>query len=258
MAQEYDYHPTLSDTFTASLGAMRSKNSFKVQSDRLGDVGDNIDFGDSLGVSHRSTFFNGQLRWKFGREKKWSLSGQYFSNDATGSSVLTEDIEWDGLTFREGTFAEAGVKLKVARLFLGRSLFKNDTNDFGLGVGIHNIDLKAFIEGEIIINDVTTGVQRSDVSGSQILPNIGGWYNFSPAKRWLLHARLDWISASIGDYDGSLWNSSIGINYQAWRHVGFDLAWQYFNLNINVDKDDWRGGADMTYSGPVLAVTFGW
>jgi len=258
LAQEYDYHPTLSDTFTASLGAMRSSNSFKVQSDGLGNEGDFIDFGDSLGVSSHSTFFNGQLRWKFGREKKWSLSGQYFSNDATGDSVLTEDVEWNGHTFREGSFAEAGVKLKVARLFLGRSLFKNEKNDFGLGVGIHNIDLSAFIEGEILIDDGTTGVQRADVSGSQILPNIGGWYNFSPATRWLLHARIDWISASIGDYDGSLWNSSIGINYQAWRHVGFDLAWQYFNLNINVDKDDWRGGVDMTYSGPVLAVTFGW
>jgi hypothetical protein len=261
-AQDYDYHPALSDSFSASLGAMRSSSSFRVKADApsVGNQlpGDDIDFGDFLGVSQHSTFFNGQLRWKFGNEKKWSLSGQYFSNDATGESVLTEDVEWDGLLFREGTFVGAGVKLAVTRLFIGRSFIKNERNDFGLGIGLHNLDLSAFIEGEIKVDDETTDFQRGEVGESQPLPNIGGWYNFSPAKRWLLHARVDWISANIGDYDGTLWNASAGVNFQAWRHVGFDLAWQYFNLNLKVDKDDWRGGADMTYSGPVLAVTFNW
>ena len=258
LAQEYEYHPTLSDRFSASLGAMKSSNSFKIQANTPTDPGDEIDFGDSLGVSNSSTFFNGQLRWKFGKSKKWSLSGQYFSNNATGSSVLTEDIVWDGFTFREGSFAEAGTKLAVTRVFIGRSFVKNAQNDFGIGIGIHNLDLDLFIEGEIKIDDDTTGYERSEVSGSQILPNIGAWYNFSPAKRWLLHGRVDWIDASIGDYNGGLWNVSVGINYQAFRHVGFDLSWQYFNLHGGFDDSEWQGNAEMTYSGPVLGITFGW
>lgn len=258
LAQDYDYHPYLSDSFTISLGAMRSKNSFKLESDLGDDIGDEIDFGDSLGISHHSTFFNGQLKWKFGSTKKWSISAQYFSSNAKGSNELTEDVEWDGLTWKEGSFVDAGVKLGVARLFLGYSIFKNDRNDFGLGVGVHTLKMKAFIEGEIKIDEETTEFQRGDVDVSQPLPNIGGWYSFSPAKRWLLHARVDWISANIGDYDGGMWNTNIGVNYQAFDHVGFDLSWQYFNVNVNVDSDDWTGGADMTYSGPVLAITGNW
>ena len=261
-AQEYDYHPFLSDNFTASLGAMKSSNSFRMRADVFTDpydsFGDDIDFGDSIGVSESSTFFNGNLKWKFGKKRKWSLSGQYFSNNATGGSTLKEDVEWEGIIFREGTYAEAGVKLAVTRVFLGRSFYKNEKNDFGLGIGIHNLDLSVFIEGEIIINDDTTDVHREQDGASQILPNIGGWYNYSPAKKWLLHGRVDWISAEIGDYDGGLWNFNAGVNYQAWRHVGFDLSWQYFDLHVEVDKSDWVGGAKMTYSGPVLAVTFGW
>jgi hypothetical protein len=143
-------------------------------------------------------------------------------------------------------------------VFIGRSFVKNERNDFGVGIGIHNLDMKIYIEGEIIVDGEPGGFERGEVSGSQILPNIGGWYNFSPAEKWLLHARVDWISANIGDYSGGLWNTSIGVNYQAFRHVGFDLAWQYFNLNLDVEKEDWMGGADMTYRGPVLAVTFNW
>ena len=150
------------------------------------------------------------------------------------------------------------MKLKVARLFLSRSFVKNEQHDFGVGLGIHNLDLSAFIGGEVKINDETTGYRRGNANASQILPNLGAWYNFSPASRWLLHGRLDWISADLGKVDGTLWNTNVGVNFQAWRHVGFDLSYQYFNLDFTVDKDDWRGGADMTYSGPVISVTVNW
>lgn len=258
LAQSGDYHPFISDSFTASLGVMRSSNAFNFESNAAGDLGDDIDFDDRLNVSDHSFFFNGQIKWKFGKEQKWALAAQYFSNKATGDAVLTEDIEWDGLTFGEGTFVEAGTKLAVTRLFVGRNLVKNERTEFGLGIGLHNLDLSAYIEGEVIVNDEPTGVQRAEVSDNQPLPNIGTWYLYSPAKKWLIHARADWIGASIGDYDGSLWNASLGVAYQPWRHVGFDLYWQYFALDLKVDKDDWKGGVDMSYSGPVLGMTFNW
>jgi len=258
MAQDYAYHPSLSDSFTASLGYMRSSNSFRLESDVIGNPGDDIDFKDAFDVSDHSNLFNGQLRWKFGSTQKWSIAAQYFSNKATGEAVLDEDVEWDGVTFKAGTNAGAGVKLAVTRLFFGRSFVKNEQTDFGMGIGLHNLDLSAYVEGEVIYDDETTGFKRAEASENQPLPNIGGWYNYSPAKNWLLHARVDWISANIGKYDGGLWNTSAGVSYQAWRHVGFDLSWQYFNLHLDVDSDDWTGSSKMTYSGPVVAVTFAW
>ena len=75
LAQEYDYHPFLSDNFSASLGAMKSSNSFKMRADALIDPFENdIDFGDSLGVTDSSTFFNGNFKWKFGKKRKWSFN----------------------------------------------------------------------------------------------------------------------------------------------------------------------------------------
>lgn len=260
MAQSTGNHPFLSDAFTASLGAMRSSNSFKIEADGNGDdINPLVDFDDSLGVDKHSTFFNGQIRWKFGREQKWNLSGQYFSNNAKGGAELTKDVEWEGDIFKKGTFVDAGVKLAVTRLVIGRSFFKNKRNDFGIGIGIHNFDGTAFIEGEAITEeDGSSGFKRDEVSGSQILPNIGAWYHFSLAEKWLMHARVDWISADINGYGGHMWNTTLGVGFQAWRHVGFDLYWQYFNVQLRADKEDWRGRADMTYSGPVLAMTFNW
>ena len=257
-AQDSDFHPSLSDNFVFSVGAFRSDNSFKLAAGNTEIGNGDIDFGDSVGVDKSNTIANVQLRWKFGRERKWSIWGQYFSNNSTGDATLEEDVDWQDIIFREGTFVEGGVKIEVIRAFVGRSFVKNEQHDFGIGAGIHNLDLSAFIGGEILVDDVSTGYQEAEASGSQILPNIGAWYGFSPASRWLLHARVDWISANIGDYDGTLWNTNVGVNFQAWRHVGFDLSYQYFNLNLKVDKTDWNGGVDMTYSGPVLSVTANW
>jgi len=258
VAQDSDYHPALSNNFDFSVGAYRSDNSLTIAAGNREIGGDDIDFGDSVGVDQSSTIANIQLRWNFGKTRKWSLSAQYFSNDATGDATLKEDVDWQDVTFQEGTFVEAGLKIEVARLFLGRSFVKNAQHDFGVGLGVHNLDISAFIGGEIIANGETTGHVRVDAGGSQILPNLGTWYRYSPAKKWMLHGRIDWISANIGDYDGTLWNVNAGVGFQPWQHVGFDLSYQYFNLNLKVDSSDWVGGADITYSGPVVSMTATW
>ena len=261
LAQDFEYHPSLSDNFTVSLGAFKSDNAFKISSEGTVEDDDDdkqIDFDDSLGVSKSSTLVNAQLRWKFGKKRKWSLWGQYFKNDASGEATLTEDVAWQDVVFREGTFVGAGVDMAITRVFIGRSFVKNQQHDFGVGVGLHNLDLAVFMEGDININDGTTDFFRGDAEKSQPLPNIGAWYNFSPARKWLIHGRVDWISADIGDYNGTLWNTNIGLNFQAFRHVGFDLSYQYFNLNLGVDDSEWQGEIDMRYSGPVLSVTLNW
>ena len=257
-ALHYEYHPALSDSFHASVGLFKSDNTFNLSVNGVDTDLDDIDLGKDVGVDETNSLLNVQLRWNFGSEDQWSLWGQYFKNKASGDAVLKEDVEWGDVTFREGTFVGAGVSLEVIRLFAGYSFIKNDQNDFGAGIGIHNLDISTYIEGEILINDSDTGFHRGDASKSQPLPNVGAWYLYSPAKKWLLHARVDWISANIGDYDGTLWNTNVGVNYQLFRNFGLDLSYQYFNLNLNVNKSDWNGSADMTYSGPMISLTGNW
>jgi hypothetical protein len=257
-AQDYEYHPALSDNFRASVGWFKSDNTFKVSVNGVDtDLGE-INLGDNVGVDDTNSLLNLQLRWNFGNDDKWSLWGQYFKNKASGGAQLQEDVEWRDVTFREGSFVGAGVSLEIIRLFAGYSFIKDDRSDFGAGIGIHNLDISTYIEGEILVDDGGTGFHRGEADSSQPLPNLGVWYDYSPARKWLLHARVDWISANIGDYDGTLWNTNVGVNYQLFRNIGIDLSYQFFNLDVGVDSSDWKGTADLTYSGPVISVTGNW
>ena len=254
---DYQFHPMLEDKFNIKLGAFRSEATLKASAELTAeDFSEDIDFEKTLGVDDKATVFSGDFRWRFG--EKWSVSGQYFGVNLSDENVIEQDVEWQGVIFKAGSFVGSGFSTRVGRLFFGRTFSTSAQHEFGAGLGIHYLRFKTYIEGDI---DTSLGGKefvRQDADTSQPLPNLGVWWMYSPARRWLIDTRLDFFSASIDKYDGTLINGSIAVNYQAFRHVGFALAYQYFNVNLNVDKSDWTGELDARYSGPMLSATFTW
>jgi hypothetical protein len=53
-------------------------------------------------------------------------------------------------------------------------------------------------------------------------------------------------------------DETLGVHFQAFKHLGVGLNYHYFSLNADVDSDDWRGGAELKYRGPFLALTTNW
>jgi len=255
-AQEIaDRHPLLEDDFILAAGAFLPNKSLKIRVDgSVPDLGDGFD--ENVGLSSDQSTANVTLHWRFG--EKWSVAGQYFNTDDSGSAELTEEIQWEDYVLRVGSNVGAGVGLEVARLFFGREFSSGPRHEFGLGAGLHRLKISAYVEGEFFINDESTGFRRESVSAHAPLPNIGAWFWYALSPRWLITTRVDWLSASIGDYSGGLWNVNAGINYQPWSHVGVGLSYQLFELNLDVDKTDWHGGVDMTYDGPFLALNVNW
>lgn len=253
--QAGDYHPFLTNKFSLGVGAYFPDKDFNIRVD--GIVPDEeIDFDEALKYDTSDTTGTLDFRWRFG--EKWSVAGQYWSLDSSGGAILEEDIPWEDVVFKEGTFANGGVDTTVARVFFGRVFSSSAKHEFGLGVGFHWMELDTFLEGEIIVDENTTEFQRVSVDASFPMPNIGGWYMYSWSPKWLFEARLDWLSASIGDYSGGILNASAGINYQAFKNIGIGLYYNSFNVDVDVDKSDWRGKAEARQNGPFIALIATW
>ena len=248
-------HPLLSDKFTLSAGAFLPDKDVEIRVNGS-NLGDNIDFDETWGLSSSQTSGALNFRWRFG--EKWSVTGQYFSTSDKGRAVLEEDIHWDDVVFKKGSNVGAGTDLSVARLLFGRTFSTGSKHEFGLGLGLHWLEIGAFVDGEIFVNDETVGIERRSVNAEIPLPNIGGWYNYAFSSKWMVSGHVDWLSASIGDASGGLWNASAGINFQAFRHVGFNLNYQVFSLDIDIDKVDWGGSTEITYSGPFISLNANW
>ncbi len=250
-----DYHPFLTDKFNIQLGIFWPNKDYTIQVDGS-DPDEEIDFDERFGISDYEATGSVNFRWRFG--EKWSLWGQYWSTSETVSAVLEEDIEWEDFIFKEGTFAKAGVGTKIARVFFGRTFSTSSQHEFGAGVGLHWMELDTFIKGEIIIDDDTTGFHKASVEADIPLPNVGAWYMYSWSSKWLFQARVDWLSASIGDYSGSLWNAQAGVHWQTFENLGVGLYYNNFKVDVDVDRSTWHGAVDATHRGPFLALTATW
>ncbi len=135
-----------------------------------------------------------------------------------------------------------------------RSFDTDPQYDYGIGVGLHWLNIGAFIERDLIISFGET----SAVSASGPLPNIGTWYYYSPSEKWYVGGRLDWFEASVADYSGGLVNFAVGANYQLFEYFGVGVKYQIFTLDVDVDKNGWRGRADAEYEGLFIHISGNW
>jgi hypothetical protein len=73
-----------------------------------------------------------------------------------------------------------------------------------------------------------------------------------------LNVRLDWLSASIDKYDGTIINAAAGVNFAATRHFGVGLSYNYFELDIGIKDSNWRGRSESRIDGPYLYLSASW
>ena len=250
-----DYHPFLSDKFNLELGAFFPQIDFTARADGTNPE-DEVDFDEALNMSDSQAAASVNFRWRFG--KKWSFWAQGWSTNNSGKAELEEDVAWEDVIFKEGSSVKGGVGLDVIRAFFGREFNLGPQHELGVGLGLHWMNLDTFLEGEIFIDDSTTEFHRATASAEFPLPNVGAWYMYSWSPKWMVQARADWLSATIGDYSGSLWDAQAGINYQAFKNIGFGLYYKGFLLDVDIDKSDWHGSADLNQHGPLLTVTATW
>ena len=131
-------------------------------------------------------------------------------------------------------------------------------HDLRVGAGVHRISIGAFIEGTATLDDMSREIRNSTVSAKAPLPNIGAWYRYSPADRWMLSLRADWFSASFGEISGELIDLMAGVNFRMFEHVGVSLNYQRLSLNGRIDADNWSGELDVAYSGPQFMISGFW
>ena len=253
-----DYHPFLSDRFNIGVGIFFPRKNFNLRVDGRNPE-EEIDFDEVLRLDDDEVVPSLAFRWRLGKQKKWSLWGQYWRVSDSAGTVLTEDVEWEDVIFKEGSFVKGGVRQEIARIFVGREFFTQQPNhEFGLGLGAALVNLEAFIEGEILTEAGDPEYFRDKVTADAPLPNIGAWYSYSWSPKWIVHARLDYLNANINDYDGELWTGQVGIHWQTFKNIGFGLYYNAFSLSLDVEKKNWRGRVESKQHGPWLAVTASW
>ncbi len=245
-------HPILIDKYQFGIGMFYPSKSIEIGVD--GSVpNEDIEFGKDFGFNNTElTLFLG-FDWHF--SKKWKLSFEYFSLNNSNKRVLEEDIMWDDFIFEKGSNVKGGINFKMYRTYVGRIFTKGQKHEFGGGIGIHAMNVSAFLEGDVLTSEGDHSFEKSRKTITIPLPNLGLWYFYTPNKKLALTARFDVFAISIGEYSGSLWDITPGISYQVFKHVGVALNYRYLNIGAKFDSTDWKGNVDIIFQGPSFTIT---
>ena len=255
--EQSSVHPYLTEEFFVDVGVFFPERHFGIRvNGSLPGPSDPIDLEGDLQASRSDQSVSLNFGWRFG--EKWQFEGQYFASSGDREASLKEDVEWRDFVFRAGTGVKAGQDFSLIRAFFARRFESNDKHEFGVGAGLHLLEFGAFIQGTVITGDGTTTFRRETVKAVAPLPNIGAWYMHSISPKWALKTRVDWFGASFDDYDGTLINASIGLNYQAFEYFGVGLNYNIFDLDVGIKKSNWRGSANISYEGLYAYLSFYW
>ena len=257
-AQEADdRHPMLTSKYSISLGVFFPERSFEIGVDgSVPSIDRDIDISEQFQLSSSETTQAYEIGWRF--TEKWMLRGQYFKVGGSRAAVLEEDVVWGDYTFGAGTGIAGGIDVSVARLFVGRRFSDHDHQEWGIGLGIHRLEISANIAGQAIINNEPPIFTERSASTRGPLPNLGGWYVYSFNSKWALQTRLDWLSASIDKYSGTIINAAAGITYAFNPHFLAGVNYNYFHIDVDIKDDPWRGYAESTIDGAFGYIAFHW
>lgn len=250
-------HPWLDKKFILEVGIFYPERMARLKAASRVDPEPSpfVDFGSQFNVSQSDRTFAAELGWRYGR--KWTLRMQYFDSRGSQTAVLEEDVQWEDFTFLAGTRASAGTEFELTRVVWDYLVVNRPNQRVGLSAGFHWLHIRGFVEGTVL---EPSGPRTRGASASvdAPLPNIGFIYSRALSSRWGFRTRFDWFSADIDPYDGIFINASAGFNYRMTDWLGIGFNYNFVNLDVGVNGDNWRGEIETRYDGLYIYLDAVW
>jgi hypothetical protein len=244
IAQEaWTSHPALQDRWMFQLGAYYPNVDTTASLNGAGGrVNAEVSFEDDLHLTDRKAMPTFLASVRLGQ--RWRIEAEYFSLHRTTSAAVSRTINWGDRTYTVGTVVNAEFNSDIYRLSGGYSFVKDNQKELGVALGLHATDF------ETGINASGVGANQNDALAP--LPTLGlyGAYAFTP--KWLVSGRIDYFSLNYGDYDGSMLNFNLAVDYRFMRNFGVGLGYRHLEYDLDVSKGNYNGNVNYKFSGPMF------
>lgn len=244
-ATSWNVHPYLQDRWTIQLGVFYPDVSTTARLDNSAlQRGTEVDFEDDLDLTDRKAL--GSILASVRLGERWRIEAEYFALNRSGTRAIGRTINWGDNTFTVGSVVSSTFDSDIYRLSAGYAFIKDKESELGVALGLFTTDFKASLAASGI------GASAGDVLAP--LPTIGvyGAHAFTP--RWLLQGRVDYFTLNYDEYDGSLTNLWVAVDYRFARHFGVGAGYRYVDYSLDVTKNSWHGNIDYKFQGPMLYV----
>jgi hypothetical protein len=215
-----------------------------------------VDVEDFFGMDTTNSIFKLKGFWRFTDNLRHRLGFEYSSYRRDGYRTILEDftIEDDNgnqITIPAGTQVNSYFDLDIYKISYSYSFFQDDRIDLAAGIGVYwmPIDIGVNSKGLIRVNET----EKFDAP----LPTVALRADFAITPKWFLRSSLELFYLEIQQFKGSIYQSTVALEYLPWKHVGFGFAFDTFNLHIEANGEDYpeidfRGELDFNITGLLL------
>jgi hypothetical protein len=233
----------LPDKFMFRLGGYAAHNAdttMRLDANQL-PVGAYVDFHNTLGGDTSTNVMRLDSLYRFNDKHGINLS--WYALRFSGSTVLGQDITWNGQQILTGQPVDSELKFDVYKINYQYSLYHNDKVELGASIGLHVMRISAGI------NAGSIGSQSEAVTAP--LPVFGLFADYKFTPRFSVFYSYQWFFINYQDkYKGGLQDFLIGLEYRAFRNVALGLAYNRFAINLKAEMDtstlyvnsSWNGG----------------
>lgn len=222
-------------------------------------VGTGISFENNLGLDDSESTVLVDFDWRF--FKRHTVTYRYFDLQRSGSTITG-----GGVTIKIGdeTFditlpIQSFFDITTNEIAYSYSILFDQKKELYAGLGISIQDLQIGIQGTESFPD-PGDIINSRLDTTAPLPTLNFGFNYAFADKWMFKSMLGWLAVELDlgsgeDLSGQIINANVGVEWQAFKNVGFFANYQVYDVDVDYLDKNVRFAVDYDYKGPVLGVT---
>ena len=219
-------------------------------------LGVEVDAEDFFGMDTTYSLVKIKGFWRFTENRRHRLDFKWSSYRRDGYRKIGKDFTFedkDGneITIPDGTEVNSHFNVDMYKISYSYSFFQDDRIDLGAAIGLYwmPIDIGVNSSGFISV--------REEEKFDAPLPTIGIRADFAITPKWFFRSSLDVFYLEYDQFKGSIYESSVALEYLPWKHLGFGLAFDTFNLHLEANGEDYpeidfRGSINFNITGLLL------
>jgi hypothetical protein len=188
-----------------------------------------------------------ELTFRMGKSQRNKLRIDYFKLDRYAAIALPRTLQFGDNAFNAGELVTSSVDYRVLTFTDTISIFRRESFEAGLGLGISAIE--AELRGEVPARQV-----REVATGTAPFPTIALDTVWRFTERFSLSARAQYFSATVGDISGLMSDYHGDVQFRFRPNVAFGLGWTALRTNLDVQDDDFPGRVALKVTGPEAFV----
>ena len=245
----------LPDKFKIAIGGYavgRYDSTMSLTEPTLG-AGVSISPEDTLGLDLKQTVTRLDGYYRF--TPKHALTYSWYNINSTGNKTIDEEFEWldengNSVTIPIGAQANTDLDYDIYKIGYLYSFYHNDKVELAAGAGLHITSISVALDV-----DTTSGpLDTKNIKSTIPLPvlSFGLTYHVTPKFMWYLKSEV--FAISIDDWSGTYTDSTLAMEYRAWKNVGLGAGLGSNALKIIEETGDYKFQYENRISGLNLYV----